>query len=687
MKTLSLILTLTASSLCLIFALAASLLLSGCSTPKGAPRAKESPSISVSPIEIESAEPARRLHQIVNTNFNKDWSGADLMAHLIEEDQDQNGIRDRVELAIVNSKHRQLDEILLLGITKSYERLIRLFAMALVYPEFDFEKQNLNGEIGSLLSSLRCAYELRGDHIIEPIVETERLIFNDPSRFYVMAWINGLSARWKRQGHSNIVEDACSFLPSEDKDLAVKFQKHEPNPAPTKKPGSQMTHHASSTTCNPRQTRIYFANGMFNTPATMELSFYSYRHALFEQLQDENPIWSWSIYPDRYARIAKNFDEGMYLLPVIEVIYQKGFDMASRFVEWVYNQSATPFSELESLRNDLRIFDSLDSDLLEQVSDYERDLERGLNVLVIAHSQGNLYTKWAYQKLNDSHIPDLESRFHVISVASPVRNVTNSATSVIDPKDAVIKFIPDSAGTPSWALHELSLSAHSFIDGYMKNESIRNDILDFSIYKLFETPRGAFRNNRGTPLHGWEFLTGSTNQSWDGDPSWSAEDVAGHRVLVPAYKLGLLDDWNIGVAECLAIAAIDNALVAGNPIAVLDPYSDERTRRNDRCEEVNLGRTHEMLNACEHHEREKIKDAGRHAEFWGASACTTMSGVFKECSLAKIGHHVEFSTDVLEFFPAARGAINKTPFVHLPTLDERWIWLRAERAKRRASND
>ena len=83
---------------------------------------------------------------------------------------------------------------------------------------------------------------------------------------------------------------------------------------------------------------------------------------------------------------------------------------------------------INSLSN---LFQSLESyDLSRQISSYQRSLDKGHKILVVAHSQGNLFTNKAYSLL--SH-PFKESNFRMFGMATPAGSVLgNTAATSLD---------------------------------------------------------------------------------------------------------------------------------------------------------------------------------------------------------------------------------------------------------------
>uniref|UniRef100_UPI0025E15FE1 hypothetical protein n=1 Tax=Sulfurovum sp. TaxID=1969726 RepID=UPI0025E15FE1 len=111
--------------------------------------------------------------------------------------------------------------------------------------------------------------------------------------------------------------------------------------------------------------------------------------------------------------------------------YQGDFDKFSKQIGKVkeaYNSTHGPLDFLESLEQKLGIDNLIDffwdtahkRDLHLQIKHYKESIKNGHKVLIVAHSQGNLFTYDAYQDIrNDNHNFWMVNYMDIISIASP----------------------------------------------------------------------------------------------------------------------------------------------------------------------------------------------------------------------------------------------------------------------------
>jgi len=134
------------------------------------------------------------------------------------------------------------------------------------------------------------------------------------------------------------------------------------------------------------------------------------------------------------------------------------------------------------------------SDVTEQVAAYESDIQLGRKIVVVAHSQGNLFVNLAYESSTLTH----KTSFAMVPVASPdtksdrslVGHVTFANDLVIDAVQA-LRFASGldlalSANDISEAPE--TASAHEFSENYLTDTSSTKFIVDGVITSLHDLP-------------------------------------------------------------------------------------------------------------------------------------------------------------------------------------------------------
>jgi len=248
--------------------------------------------------------------------------------------------------------------------------------------------------------------------------------------------------------------------------------------------------------CEGQGTVFFFGNGMFNT--------YSEAQKSLRVLQDET----------KAAGILdsekKNLFENAYKQsePVLEQIFnvfiQKYTDDTISFWLWVLNLTPTPkeFKKraeeifFEAYLRGLKNFNDL-GDHLERYAHY---ILRGYNIILVSHSQGNLYANKAMRKLKnytDSSLtgsiedkrlknplfPEFFEIFANIQVASPVSETVNSSPYFIFKDDAVINFVRKATRSvlPANLSDAGSIKdkwGHNFVDAYFHVSESREKVLN-----------------------------------------------------------------------------------------------------------------------------------------------------------------------------------------------------------------
>ena len=196
--------------------------------------------------------------------------------------------------------------------------------------------------------------------------------------------------------------------------------------------------------------------------------------------------------------LAYNYNEPL-VQQLWQVTQQRLASSSSDFIRYLSQLVPWPASVREKILElaadeELAAYAS-DSDLQIHIKTYRDYLRKGASVLVVAHSQGNLYANAAYTALASSSggLPEnWSNNFGIVSVATPATKVEGRSAPGCDSvgcytvlrEDEVMLYmriaLPD---TLDWNIRSNTLPAgddlhHSFIDTYMTLKSTRAQILD-----------------------------------------------------------------------------------------------------------------------------------------------------------------------------------------------------------------
>lgn len=221
-----------------------------------------------------------------------------------------------------------------------------------------------------------------------------------------------------------------------------------------------LTLFANSDSC---KLDVYFGNGVWNNEKAANISKIELK--TFMQLH----------YPSRF-RIA---DEGVtydfkyahnktygYINDLIETfwqLYDSGqisklyFSFVAGALNGVDNTNPANSAYIQRLQNIINQYSLNTAVMLNQYKD--NSFSKNHNVLLVAHSQGNLFGNKMYELFSS----DEKKRFAMVSVATPADHVAKGGGYTTLDKDPVIMLIPDSL------LTNASGYGHSFVESYLNN--------------------------------------------------------------------------------------------------------------------------------------------------------------------------------------------------------------------------
>lgn len=213
--------------------------------------------------------------------------------------------------------------------------------------------------------------------------------------------------------------------------------------------------------CGEKKTALYFANGMFNSRIGAIQSL----HELSMRMQKQHPSNRFDAF-----EVAYNTNEPV-LLQLHQVFRQKITDTSISF--WRNIGKLFELEKGENLKSIIRLLNAeqvlTDQDLLRQISDYKKYLKNNFKIITVAHSQGNLYTNFAFDSIGSDET-------QVISIATPASNVYGEGPYFTFFSDGVIAHILN-ALPANRKKQQAKYFDHEFIGHYLGDRPTENEIL------------------------------------------------------------------------------------------------------------------------------------------------------------------------------------------------------------------
>lgn len=216
--------------------------------------------------------------------------------------------------------------------------------------------------------------------------------------------------------------------------------------------------------CDGRDPKLFFANGMFNSKDAALKSA--------DALARIVPPESASALP---VQLAYNINENA-LSQLLEVARQKSSELASHFWKYLGNMSLAPENFRAIAVEILFSIDSFeyeqDEDLRRHIELYNKTLQGARSVVVVAHSQGNLY---ALASLNRSKFKShSEHRMDLISIATPMYRGFKEETYTTLEQDQIMNAARLATGGSVLPANirnsRATLSGHNFIEDYLMGD-------------------------------------------------------------------------------------------------------------------------------------------------------------------------------------------------------------------------
>jgi hypothetical protein len=240
-------------------------------------------------------------------------------------------------------------------------------------------------------------------------------------------------------------------------------------------------------TCLPAPTAIYFGNGVLNTHAEAESAMGKLDLAVRAKLGPlvgPTSIQFCLAYDSEYQLVSG----GLINLPLqlLDALEQEGVELTSQVLSSIGNVAFAPPElqdiALASIESASTVNLALRPDLQAQEAHYKQDLSAGRKIIVVAHSQGNLYVNQAYTDLAPT-----PADFDVVAVASPADYVAGGGPWTTLRND-IITLVPGAllnnefnTNTPGYCNPPPDLTSeincHSFTDSYLVGNDSGDRIL------------------------------------------------------------------------------------------------------------------------------------------------------------------------------------------------------------------
>lgn len=241
-----------------------------------------------------------------------------------------------------------------------------------------------------------------------------------------------------------------------------------------------------------KEVHIFFVNGMFSDRNSSEDCLWALRKKLDPELPDGVEIRYTLAYNQQAVFSEKGFpvvDWGKSVLAqAFDVFINNDVGNVNLFWRWIDGSFLAPGWFL-SMRNELVIgtdfFDYVRSDVLDRhIDGYNKVVDRGKHVIVVAYSEGNFYANAAYRFTDPEY-------FDVVAIGSLAEYVVGDGLHITMSSDDVVNFVRKSyvfvlGPNPLSKSNALvSGDGHSFIGNYLDGD-VSGPIIIGAILKLIE---------------------------------------------------------------------------------------------------------------------------------------------------------------------------------------------------------
>ncbi len=220
--------------------------------------------------------------------------------------------------------------------------------------------------------------------------------------------------------------------------------------------------------------------------------------------------------------IRKNIKNNFYNRSAVKMKKELNFDTA-------YNEThGQKWDLLESMMQKFDwvgltdMFSSHGADLRTQINKYKASIESGHKVLVVAHSQGNLYTREAYEALGEESKDGwMQNYFEAISVASPMSANIKPHTPGIDwDNDVVPRIATLGAELSSMTSCDVRKVEWEFYDGEPRvKRPDHNYIYKNQVAEIYKNSWKGIEDGLDSNVHSFAFYMGEALKEGDKEKS------------------------------------------------------------------------------------------------------------------------------------------------------------------------
>jgi hypothetical protein len=223
--------------------------------------------------------------------------------------------------------------------------------------------------------------------------------------------------------------------------------------------GCLRASHAQTPQCALGQTKVFFANGVWVDPLSAVISSIDLEIAYYNADPDPDNRIEFDLAYNPSAGLAADIMEAATQLAELNLTAAwrviTGLDvMPDRLRQHIEQIAAA---------STLRVSAPV---VAAHVAKYQSALTSEKGVVIVAHSQGNLFANLAYQALT----PEQQAHTLVVSVASPASSVPGGAAHVTLFEDLIARAFPSNhlpANTSNLPLVSLTTAGHGFSEAYI----------------------------------------------------------------------------------------------------------------------------------------------------------------------------------------------------------------------------
>lgn len=251
-----------------------------------------------------------------------------------------------------------------------------------------------------------------------------------------------------------------------------------------------------------KKTIVIYSNGMFNSNKNIKDSKDNLESFIKELIKDKEVI----LEPGEILEldVAKNIDPSA-LSQFVDVIDQKLGISWVQFKRMFNNQDYIPYhknsEQWTQFAKEMSIIEkSFNNEILDKmVEDYMYYLNKGYRVIIVAHSQGNMYANEVYSRIVNSESGEkYKNSISIVSVGSPIDLVMRGnipglrkphATAFEDIYMWAVRFF--TVGTNSYTFKYKVLTedklGHSFSEAYLYDSESKKHIANGLKWSLLNT--------------------------------------------------------------------------------------------------------------------------------------------------------------------------------------------------------